>query len=657
MPISSQPGQALGANDPAQVGGVQLTAVLGRGGQGSVYLGRASGNRNVAVKVLHDQLVADSMARMRFIREAEIAQRVAAFCTAQVLDVGFEANLPYVVSEYIAGPSLQRLVAEDGPRTGSSLDRLAVTTLTALAAIHRAGIIHRDFKPGNVIMGPEGPVVIDFGIARFAGYQVTTGSAIVGTPAYIAPEQIRHEPAGTGSDVFAWAATMVFAATGRVAFGRGCALPAVIHAVLHEDPDLSAVPERIRSLLAESLVKQPDSRPSVEQLLGALTDDEVHRGQPLSPERTSGGARPAVATPHQRVGDDATALRASPTDNVARQRPTEVVPLFGQPVGAAYTGHTAVVTALAVDDSQGRPIVVSADLGQTIRAWDLVSGEPVGAPMRGHVDRISTILVTDIEGHPVVVSGDWTGRVKTWDLATGACLRSWDDEGEIVTVGRSDGRPILVRGGGTVIEVFDLSNGELIRRPLTIPFYHHDPDARPIVSQLAVAELDGRQVIVAGCRAEAVLRCAAWVFDLASGDPVPAPRRTLGGSVELMGVVQRDGQPFVVTYGRTPGLRRWAVRVWNLVTGEQPVKLQQSATLRRAVESMTVAELGGGPAVLASGERSVRVWDLATGNRIGEPIGQQADRITALAVTQVAGFPAVVAGCADASVHAWSLAP
>ncbi|NEE02768.1 WD40 repeat domain-containing serine/threonine protein kinase [Phytoactinopolyspora halotolerans] len=645
----------LGAGDPTQIGTSRLVGVLGRGGQGSVYLGLAPDGRKVAVKVLHDRMVMDSKARMRFIREAEIAQRVAAFCTAQVLDVGFQANVPYVVSEYIAGPSLHHLVTEDGPRTGSSLDRLAVTTLTALAAIHRAGIIHRDFKPGNVIMGPEGPVVIDFGIARFAGHHATTGQGIVGTPAYIAPEQIANQPAGTRSDVFAWAATMVFAATGRVAFGKGgAALPAIIHAVLHEEPDLSAVPERLRPLLAAALAKRPGARPGVHDLLAVLTDDDRTREEP---EADAGAPAASSTASVSTLFLPAAGASTGQTAGTASSPPTEVIPPFGQRVAAVFNGRSGAVTALAVDDSRGRPVVVSADVDRTLWAWDLVTGQPVGEPMHGHADRITKVLITCVDGAPTVVSSDRNGRVKTWDMASGACVREWDEVGDIVTVSRWEGRAVLIRGGGTVVEFFDLSDGALIRRPLTLPFYRYDPGATPVISQLAVAEWDGRQVIVAGCRADTILRRAVWVFDPASGDLAPAPRRMVGGSIELMGVIERVGQPLVVTYGRAPVLGRRMIRTWSLATGEQAVKIDQAATFRRGTDSLAVAQLDGGPALLATArDATLRVWDLTTGRRIGEPIRCRIGRVVALAVTRVAGFPVAVAGGADGSVHAWSLA-
>nr|BFE88274.1 hypothetical protein GCM10020093_108750 [Planobispora longispora] len=259
----------LEERDPRQVGVYRLAGVLGEGGQGTVYLGHDPSGRRVAVKVLHARMTAQDAVRERFERETDLARRVAAFCTAQVLAAGVSDGRLYLVSEYVPGPSLQQLVTAEGPRAGGGLERLAIATATALSAIHRTGIVHRDFKPANVIMGPEGPVVIDFGIAR-ALEADTTRSALVGSPGYMAPEQLSGRPASPASDIFAWAATMVYAATGHPAFA-GQHPMAVMGAVLNSGPDLSGVPEGLLPLLAACLDKDPAARPDAARVLTVLT--------------------------------------------------------------------------------------------------------------------------------------------------------------------------------------------------------------------------------------------------------------------------------------------------------------------------------------------------------------------------------------------------
>ncbi|WP_225993370.1 serine/threonine-protein kinase [Actinomadura rudentiformis] len=259
----------LRANDPTRLGGYELIRRLGEGGQGAVFLGRdpATGQQ-VAIKLLHAELNENERARFRFLREFEVAMRVAPFCTAQVLHVDVQDGRPYIVSEYVAGPSLHQQVSAEGPLTGGSLQRVAVGTITALVAIHQAGVVHRDFKPGNVLLGSAGARVIDFGIAR--ALDATTNTAgMVGTPVYMAPEQIRGERAGPSIDVFAWGATIAFAATGRTPFGADN-LPAVIHRVLNGEPDLGDLAGPLRGIVERCLIKDPAHRPSARDVLMSL---------------------------------------------------------------------------------------------------------------------------------------------------------------------------------------------------------------------------------------------------------------------------------------------------------------------------------------------------------------------------------------------------
>ena len=289
--------QPLTDRDPRRLGAYDVTGRLGEGGQGVVYLGRGAAE-SVAIKLLHAELIEDAAARARFLREVEVTKRVARFCTAQVLHADTADGRPYIVSEYVPGPSLHHQLRQEGPRQGSALDRLAINTATALAAIHQAGVVHRDFKPGNVLMGPDGPVVIDFGIARAldaSGSTTTAVSQVVGTPAFMAPEQLADGRIGPPVDLFAWAVTMVYAATGAPAFGHR-SIPTVINRILHDEPDLGALDGRLRGVVAACLAKDSARRPTARALMDELMGQG---GTPVAtPSPTSATERfPAAGLP------------------------------------------------------------------------------------------------------------------------------------------------------------------------------------------------------------------------------------------------------------------------------------------------------------------------------------------------------------------------
>jgi eukaryotic-like serine/threonine-protein kinase len=278
--------------DPERLGSYRILGRLGEGGQGVVYLATDVAGANVAVKWLRSELAGDRVSVDRFMREVQAAEQVAPFCTAAVLANGVESERPYIVSEFIEGFSLQQVVNEQGPRSGSSLHRLAIGTATALAAIHQAGIVHRDFKPANVILGGDGPRVIDFGIARALDATSTLTGVAVGTPSYMPPEQFMGRQVGPAADLFAWAATMVYAATGRAPFGSDT-MPAVINRVLNAPPDLGSLDGALREVAAACLQKDPALRPTSEQVMMALLQHPVSGGVMLAEGARMAGAAPA----------------------------------------------------------------------------------------------------------------------------------------------------------------------------------------------------------------------------------------------------------------------------------------------------------------------------------------------------------------------------
>ncbi|MFG1702174.1 serine/threonine-protein kinase [Nonomuraea sp. M3C6] len=282
----------LRADDPRRLGSYRLSRRLGQGGQGVVYLGQSPQGAQVAIKLLHASLSDDPDVRRRFLGEVEAVRRVAAFCTAQLLDADLEGDRPYLVSEYVEGPSLREHVTAKGPRMGGSLDRLAIGTATALGAIHRAGVVHRDFKPGNVLLGLDGPRVIDFGVSRLVNAAVTTNLIPVGTPAYMAPERIKGEPAGPPADLWAWGLTVAYTATGRHAYTADT-YQEVLARILYGKPDLGALTGRLREIVEACLAMEPGERPDAEEVLRRLLgQDGVAGGDVLT-----SGAMAAIPVP------------------------------------------------------------------------------------------------------------------------------------------------------------------------------------------------------------------------------------------------------------------------------------------------------------------------------------------------------------------------
>ncbi len=268
---ASRPMDELQPGDPASVGSYRLLGRLGAGGMGQVFLGMSPGGRKVAVKLIHPVHARTATFRERFAREIEAVQRVGGFHTAPVVDADPHADPPWMVTAYVAGPSLQYAVGRDGPLPPGRVQALGAALAEGLDAIHARGLVHRDLKPGNVILAADGPRIIDFGIARAAGVTTLTATGVVmGTFAYMSPEQIRGEATGPPSDVFSLGCVLAFAATGRLPFG-GDSAATVMFRIVSQPPDLTGLAEQeLAGLIGVCLAKSPQDRPAVPALLAAL---------------------------------------------------------------------------------------------------------------------------------------------------------------------------------------------------------------------------------------------------------------------------------------------------------------------------------------------------------------------------------------------------
>ena len=260
----------LRPGDPTRIGHYRLTARLGSGGMGVVYLGVSWDGAPVAIKVLRPELAGDQEFRHRFGREVAALVQVKGVCTVRVIEADSQSAAPFVVTEYAAGPSLSEYIDKHGSVGPEMLFGLATGLAEALTTIHAAGIMHRDLKPSNIILTDAGPKVIDFGIARRQDTRgVTKTGMMIGSLGFMAPEQISGRP-GPEADIFAWGVTVAYAATGRSPFGAGNS-HSILYRIMYGDPEIASIPDSLRPLVEASLVKDPQSRPTARQLLDRLT--------------------------------------------------------------------------------------------------------------------------------------------------------------------------------------------------------------------------------------------------------------------------------------------------------------------------------------------------------------------------------------------------
>ncbi|MEV0442831.1 serine/threonine-protein kinase [Streptomyces spectabilis] len=275
----------LRREDPRVVGSFRLHRRLGAGGMGVVYLGSDRRGQRVALKVIRPDLAEDQEFRSRFAREVSAARRIRGGCTARLVAADLEADRPWFATQYVPGPSLHDKVAAEGPLSAAEVAVVGAALSEGLVAVHEAGVVHRDLKPSNILLSPKGPRIIDFGIAWATGASTLThvGTA-VGSPGFLAPEQVRGAAVTPATDVFALGATLAYASMADSPFGHGSS-EVMLYRVVHEEAQLRGVPDALAPLLRACLAKDPEERPSTLQLSLRLKEIAAREAQGLGDVR------------------------------------------------------------------------------------------------------------------------------------------------------------------------------------------------------------------------------------------------------------------------------------------------------------------------------------------------------------------------------------
>ncbi|MFI6906683.1 protein kinase [Nonomuraea sp. NPDC050394] len=650
---------------------------VGKGAQGIVFQGQGPDGQMVAIKLLNTRLDRPGIDGERFMREVAAARRVAQFCTAQVIGANMDGEWPYIVSELVDGVSLQRVVQTEGPRRGGALYRLAVGTVTALAAIHRAGIVHRDFKPSNVLIGSDGPRVIDFGIARALDSAITISSGVVGTPAYMSPEQISGGRVGPAGDMFSWALTMTFAATGRPAFGQD-SLPAVIYRVMNEEADLSALPDNLRAIVRSCLSKRADERPTAADTLFALLENQG----PI-PERD---ADVAMTTGSQVAADPPSIPPADPTPPAHQAQgpagfPPPVAPtgwanpsgVYGRPYTQPATqsapppqhqnalGHPSPPQPPGDNDAffkgvpqnpdpprRGRAGLVTAALviALALSATLLVvvprlftSGE--GGPDKQSVAGVTTSITptptpsptptptpTPIPTPPpqVVVQPPALGK------QDGKSLKGHSKAVQTVSAITISGKLMLVSGGQDgQVRIWNAKDHKYVAR-----LRGHSQE----VYAVACLTMGKTPMAVSGGYDGTV---RLWNLKTRKGKVLGYH----GDSVYAVAVGKAGGK-WVAVSGDANGM----LKFWDLGKKKQVGKTVRAHS--RSVNWLGVGRVGARVVAVSAGEdRTLRLWDLAKRKKYGKPYKGHTKGVYSIAMGALDGRPVVASGGKDNKIRLW----
>ncbi|AXB41474.1 WD40 repeat domain-containing serine/threonine protein kinase [Amycolatopsis albispora] len=453
---------------PAWVGPYRVFAELGRGGMGRVLLGHGADGRLFALKLVHEQFAEDDGFRARFRREIEASRAVSGAYTAAVVDADPDAPTPWLASVFVPAPSLQEVLSATGALPEEPVLRLAAGLASALVQIHQAGVVHRDLKPSNVLLADDGVRVIDFGIARAAdtrGRELTRSGWLIGSPAFMSPEQARGEHVTAAGDVFALGSVVAAACTGASPFTATATLQTLIN-VAQADPDLDRLPPAVRRVVEPCLAKDPAARPTPAEVLRSVGQiapaarawpAAVHR---MIAERQSGSARLATDAGATKALPDRTPTAVRTTVQPGRTRrwwpaavalalvvagvlawvlwpvppitpavPESMAPASPFPLTGALTGATPAEAVTFSPD--GRTVaVVNAD--RTVQLWDVAAQEPVGqilGPFGDQESALDLVFSADSAALVTAQSDETATTVRWWDV------RSGNPAGEPLTAG------------------------------------------------------------------------------------------------------------------------------------------------------------------------------------------------------------------------------
>ncbi|MFD2792654.1 serine/threonine-protein kinase [Promicromonospora vindobonensis] len=426
----------LEPSDPQELGGYQLLGRIGAGGMGVVYLAETRTGRKLALKAILKEFVQDPEFRTRFRREAAAAMKVRGRYLATLIDADPDGAQPWLAVEYVEGPALTAVVQAGGPLPEPDVRRVLAGVAEALRAVHQVGIVHRDLKPSNILIGQDGPFVIDFGIAQASDSTSLTRTGLkVGTPSFMAPEQIRGSVATPAADVWALGAVALYAATGQRAFGEGDTT-VVYYRVVHEEPDLSACPAWLLPLVKACLDKDPEARPDLQEVLDFL--NEVPAGFRTATTKITPGPAVSPLDDVTALRDDATVVKAEPASTAEptpAPGPAAAEPeqprrgLLSRPITwLAAAGGVLVVGAVATAVALGMP---SGGPDTAATASASPSGEPSPAAIdeclvgEWRLDSLTTQMRIDALDETVDASG-FDGRVTEFH-ADGTQLVHYDD--------------------------------------------------------------------------------------------------------------------------------------------------------------------------------------------------------------------------------------